>query len=373
MLQESTSRRMDELVKRREELTQTLSMPDIFDDQERYLKLLNEFNDLEEPVKIYQEYQEHAEEIASSREMLAMDDTDDELEGLLVEDIKRREEALPDLEQRLLRALLPKDPRDDASVVMEIRSGAGGEEAALFAQELFRMYEIYVQQNSSEIEIVEVSETELGGLKEIIFTIDGKGWYSRLKFESGVHRVQRVPETESGGRIHTSTVTVAVMPEAEEVDLEIDPNDLRIDTYRASGAGGQHVNKTSSAIRITHMPSGMVVTSQDQRSQHQNREKAMRVLRSRLLVAQEESQAAEAAATRRSQVGTGDRSERIRTYNYPQARVTDHRIGLTLHRLEEVLGGDLDLVTGPLVTAMEAQQLLDSDLSEMNGNGTTNS
>ena len=221
------------------------------------------------------------------------------------------------------------------------------------------MYELYVQEVGGQIDIVDVSETELGGLKEIIFTIDGKGWYSRLKFESGVHRVQRVPETESGGRIHTSTVTVAVMPEAEDVDLEIDQNDLRVDTYRASGAGGQHVNKTSSAIRITHLPSGMVVTSQDQRSQHQNRDKAMQVLRSRLLAAQEEAQAEQTAAQRRSQVGTGDRSERIRTYNYPQARVTDHRISLTLHRLDDVLAGDLDLVIGPLATALETQQLLE--------------
>lgn len=359
MLQESTARRLDELVKRREELTQALSLPDVFDDQDRYLKLLNEYNDLEEPVRIYKQYKEHIEEINSSREMLEMDGADSELESLLVEDIKRREEMLPELEQRLLRALLPRDPRDDASVVMEIRAGAGGEEAALFAQELFRMYELYVQEVGGQIDIVDVSETELGGLKEIIFTIDGKGWYSRLKFESGVHRVQRVPETESGGRIHTSTVTVAVMPEAEDVDLEIDQNDLRVDTYRASGAGGQHVNKTSSAIRITHLPSGMVVTSQDQRSQHQNRDKAMQVLRSRLLAAQEEAQAEQTAAQRRSQVGTGDRSERIRTYNYPQARVTDHRISLTLHRLDDVLAGDLDLVIGPLATALETQQLLE--------------
>ena len=359
MLQESTARRLDELVKRREELTQALSLPDVFDDQDRYLKLLNEYNDLEEPVRIYKQYKEHIEEINSSREMLEMDGADSELESLLVEDIKRREEMLPELEQRLLRALLPRDPRDDASVVMEIRAGAGGEEAALFAQELFRMYELYVQEVGGQIDIVDVSETELGGLKEIIFTIDGKGWYSRLKFESGVHRVQRVPETESGGRIHTSTVTVAVMPEAEDVDLEIDQNDLRVDTYRASGAGGQHVNKTSSAIRITHLPSGMVVTSQDQRSQHQNRDKAMQVLRSRLLAAQEEAQAEQTAAQRRRQVGTGDRSERIRTYNYPQARVTDHRISLTLHRLDDVLAGDLDLVIGPLATALETQQLLE--------------
>lgn len=368
MLQDKTIRQLDELVNRRDELTTIMSMPDIFDDQPRYLKILAEYQELEEPVKIYREYKEHLDEIEASRELLATESNDD-MVALLHDDIHTREEQLPELESQLMRALLPKDPRDDASVIVEIRAGAGGEEAALFAKDLFRMYSLYVDAVGGALDVVDVSETELGGFKEIVFSVEGRGWFSRLKFESGVHRVQRVPTTESGGRIHTSTVTVAVLPEMDDVEVEIDPHDLRIDTYRASGAGGQHVNKTSSAIRITHLPTGIVVTCQDQRSQHKNKAKAMQVLRARLYAAEEAAKEAEEASTRKQQIGTGERSERIRTYNYPQSRVTDHRIGLTLYRLDDVLNGDLGLVTKPLVTAMEARQML--ELGEDDGEASS--
>ena len=255
---------------------------------------------------------------------------------------------------------MPRDPNDDRSVIVEIRGGAGGEEAALFAYNLYRMYTMYAEKRGWKTEIVSLNETELGGFKEVSFTIDGDGAYSRLKFESGVHRVQRVPETETQGRIHTSTATVAVLPEADEVDLEIDPKDLKIDTFRSSGAGGQHINKTSSAIRVTHLPTGTVVECQDERSQYKNKDKALRVLRARLLDAKVAAQNAEIAANRKSQVGTGDRSERIRTYNYPQLRVTDHRIGLTIYRLFDVLNGDLDEIIDALIAADRAEKLKES-------------
>ena len=264
------------------------------------------------------------------------------------------------ISEELKILLLPRDPNDDRSVIVEIRGGAGGEEAALFAYNLYRMYNMYAEKRGWKTEIVSLNETELGGFKEVSFTIDGDGAYSRLKFESGVHRVQRVPETETQGRIHTSTATVAVLPEADEVELEIDPKDLKIDTFRSSGAGGQHINKTSSAIRVTHLPTGTVVECQDERSQYKNKDKALRVLRARLLDAKVAAQNAEIAANRKSQVGTGDRSERIRTYNYPQLRVTDHRIGLTIYRLFDVLNGDLDEIIDALIAADRAEKLKDS-------------
>ena len=260
------------------------------------------------------------------------------------------------ISEELKILLLPRDPNDDRSVIVEIRGGAGGEEAALFAYNLYRMYNMYAEKRGWKTEIVSLNETELGGFKEVSFTIDGDGAYSRLKFESGVHRVQRVPETETQGRIHTSTATVAVLPEADEVELEIDPKDLKIDTFRSSGAGGQHINKTSSAIRVTHLPTGTVVECQDERSQYKNKDKALRVLRARLLDAKVAAQNAEIAANRKSQVGTGDRSERIRTYNYPQLRVTDHRIGLTIYRLFDVLNGDLDEIIDALIAADRAEK-----------------
>ena len=264
------------------------------------------------------------------------------------------------ISEELKILLLPRDPNDDRSVIVEIRGGAGGEEAALFAYNLYRMYNMYAEKRGWKTEIVSLNETELGGFKEVSFTIDGDGAYSRLKFESGVHRVQRVPETETQGRIHTSTATVAVLPEADEVELEIDPKDLKIDTFRSSGAGGQHINKTSSAIRVTHLPTGTVVECQDERSQYKNKDKALRVLRARLLDAKVAAQNAEIAANRKSQVGTGDRSERIRTYNYPQLRVTDHRIGLTIYRLFDVLNGDLDEIIDALIAADRAEKLKES-------------
>ena len=264
------------------------------------------------------------------------------------------------ISEELKILLLPRDPNDDRSVIVEIRGGAGGEEAALFAYNLYRMYNMYAEKRGWKTEIVSLNETELGGFKEVSFTIDGDGAYSRLKFESGVHRVQRVPETETQGRIHTSTATVAVLPEADEVELEIDPKDLKIDTVRSSGAGGQHINKTSSAIRVTHLPTGTVVECQDERSQYKNKDKALRVLRARLLDAKVAAQNAEIAANRKSQVGTGDRSERIRTYNYPQLRVTDHRIGLTIYRLFDVLNGDLDEIIDALIAADRAEKLKES-------------
>jgi peptide chain release factor 1 len=276
---------------------------------------------------------------------------------MALEEYKNALASMEALEEKLKVLLLPKDPNDRKNVIVEIRGGAGGDEAALFAASLFRMYSMYAERKKWKTEIMNINETELGGLKEISFMIEGEGAYSRMKYESGVHRVQRVPDTEASGRIHTSTVTVAVLPEADEVELEINPNDLQTDTFRASGAGGQHVNKTESAIRITHIPSGIVVECQDERSQHKNREKALKILRSKLYEMEMEKQNAAIAAERKSQVGTGMRNERIRTYNYPQGRVTDHRIGLTLYRIEEILNGDMDELIEALITAAQAEKL----------------
>ena len=275
-------------------------------------------------------------------------------------ELDEAKEKIEELSEQLKILLLPKDPNDDRNVIVEIRGGAGGEESALFSAVLFRMYTMYAEKRGYRVEVVNVNETELGGYKEISFMIEGDGAYSRFKYESGVHRVQRVPETESQGRVHTSTTTVAVLPEAEDVELEIDPKDLKIDTFRSSGAGGQHINKTSSAIRVTHIPTGTVVECQDERSQYKNKDKALKVLKSRLLKEKQDKQASEIAADRKSQVGTGDRSERIRTYNYPQGRLTDHRIGLTLYKLEDILNGNLDEVIDALVTADRAEKLKES-------------
>ena len=279
------------------------------------------------------------------------------MKALLLDEIEDCKEKVETLSKELKILLLPKDPNDGKNVIVEIRAGAGGEEAALFAGSLYRMYTMYAESRGFKSEVLSLNETGLGGIKEISFSVSGEGAYSRFKFESGVHRVQRVPETESGGRIHTSTVTVAVLPEAEEVDIAIDPTELQIDTFRSSGAGGQHVNKTESAIRITHIPTGTVVECQDERSQYKNKDRAMKILRSRLLEAEREKQSAEIADERRSQVGTGDRSERIRTYNFPQGRVSDHRIGLTLYKIDAIMNGDLDEIIDALITADTANKL----------------
>ena len=312
----------------------------------------------EEIVLTYRDYKTALQTEQESLEIL--EGGDSELRELAQMELDDAKEKIDELSEQLKILLLPKDPNDDRNVIVEIRGGAGGEESALFSAVLFRMYTMYAEKRGYRVEVVNVNETELGGYKEISFMIEGDGAYSRFKYESGVHRVQRVPETESQGRVHTSTTTVAVLPEAEDVELEIDPKDLKIDTFRSSGAGGQHINKTSSAIRVTHIPTGTVVECQDERSQYKNKDKALKVLKSRLLKEKQDKQASEIAADRKSQVGTGDRSERIRTYNYPQGRLTDHRIGLTLYKLEDILNGNLDEVIDALVTADRAEKLKES-------------
>ena len=337
-----------------------LCLPETVSDQKKYADLMRELKNLTPVVETFREYKATVENGEAAKEMLS-DCADKELQEMLEAEIEESKEKALELNDKLKVLLLPKDPNDDKNVIIEIRAGAGGEEAALFANSLFRMYSMYSEGRGWHPEVLSVNETGLGGVKEISFMIEGDGAYSRFKFESGVHRVQRVPETESGGRIHTSTVTVAVLPEAEEVDIAIDPTELQIDTFRSSGAGGQHVNKTESAIRITHLPTGTVVECQDERSQHKNRERAMKILRSRLLDAERERQNAEIADERRSQVGTGDRSERIRTYNFPQGRVSDHRIGLTLYRIETIMNGDIDEIIDALITADTAEKLKSSE------------
>lgn len=336
-------------------LSEQLQDPDVVSNQENYTKLMKEYKRLTPIVETFRALKKAQNDENDAKELIGSGDK--ELKELAEEELKAAKEQIEQLSEQLKILLLPTDPNDDRSVIVEIRGGAGGEEAALFAGSLYRMYSMYAESKGWKTEIVNASETELGGFKEISFMINGEGAYSRLKFESGVHRVQRVPETETQGRIHTSTVTVAVLPEAEDVEIEINPADLQIDTFRSSGAGGQHINKTESAIRITHLPTGLIVECQDERSQHKNREKAMKVLRSRLYEAKQREQESKIASERRSQVGTGDRSERIRTYNYPQSRVSDHRIGLTLYHLEQILNGDLDQVIDPLITADRAEKL----------------
>ncbi|MDU4960868.1 MAG: peptide chain release factor 1 [Sporomusaceae bacterium] len=337
------------------ELENLISDPAAMQDMTQWQKNSRAHAKLAGVVLKFREYKAIAQELAETRQLLKEDDP--ELRAMAEAEFAELKDKSEVLAGELRILLLPKDPNDEKNVIVEIRGGAGGDEAALFAGVLFRMYSRYAETQNWRIELLDSSPTGLGGFKEVIFQIEGDGVYSKLKFESGVHRVQRVPETEASGRIHTSTVTVAVLPEAEEVDVAINPNDLRIDTYCASGAGGQHINKTESAVRITHLPSGIVVQCQDQKSQLKNREKAMKVLAARLLEAARESAHAEEAENRKSQVGTGDRSERIRTYNFPQGRVTDHRIGLTLHKLDFILNGDLDELTQALATAAQSERL----------------
>ncbi len=348
--------RLKEVEKRYEELMARLCDPAVVSQAELYRSLMKESSELEPLVTTYRAYAAARARESEARELLD-GGLERELRELAEEELAESRETAERLAEELKILLLPKDPNDERNVVLEIRAGAGGEESALFAANLLRMYTLYAQACGYQTEIVGANETELGGYKEISCMITGRGAYSRLKFESGVHRVQRVPETETSGRIHTSTATVAVLPEAEEVELTIAPTDLQIDTYRSSGAGGQHINKTESAIRITHLPTGMVVECQDERSQHKNKEKAMRVLRSRLYEQLQTAQQSAIAADRRAQVGTGDRSERIRTYNFPQGRVTDHRIGLTLYKLDAVLNGALDEFVDALITADRTEKL----------------
>jgi peptide chain release factor 1 len=348
--------RLDDIEKRFADLTGMLSDPVVLSDQNRSREVAKERSRLEPLVLAYGEWRRVDQEMAGARELLE-NERDAELRAMADDELKTLKARKEELEERLTVLLLPRDPNDEKNVIVEIRAGTGGGEAALFAAELYRSYTRYAERQRWGTELVSSTPTDIGGFKEVIFVIEGEGAYSRLKYESGVHRVQRVPETESSGRIHTSTSTVAVLPEAEEVEIDIGPNDLQIDTYCAGGPGGQHVNKTASAVRITHIPTGIVATCQDEKSQHKNRDKAMRVLRARVLAKAQEEQHEEVAQQRRSQVGTGDRSERIRTYNFPQTRVTDHRIGLTTHKLALILDGDLDEIIDALATSVQAEQL----------------
>lgn len=339
------------------ELSKKIADPKIISDQTEFAKLCKEQSDISPIVEKYREYKALNDTIKENEELLSDPDMDKELKELAEEEIKESKQKIETIDNELKILLLPKDPNDDKSVIVEIRGGAGGEEAALFAGDLFRMYSMYAEANRWKTEILSSNPTDIGGFKEISFSIDAAGAYSKLKFESGVHRVQRIPTTESGGRIHTSTVTVAVLPEVEDVEVNIDANDLRIDVFRAGGPGGQCVNTTDSAVRITHLPTGLVVSCQDEKSQHKNKDKAMKILRSRLYDLVQSQQHEQIAQERKSQVGTGDRSERIRTYNFPQGRVTDHRIGLTLHRLDAVLNGDLDEIINALITTHQSELL----------------
>lgn len=340
-----------------EEICEKLYDPAVIADIEQYSALLKEHKNLEPVITKYREYKVADETLRESRAMLDEGGLDKDFREMVQEEYENAKESTASLYEELKILLLPKDPNDERNVIVEIRGGAGGEESALFAGVLYRMYSMYAEARRWKTEVLSSNPTELGGFKEVSFMISGEGAYSRFKFESGVHRVQRVPETETQGRIHTSTATVAVLPEAQDVDVEINPSDLQIDTFRASGAGGQHVNKTESAIRIIHIPTGTIVECQDERSQHKNKDKAMKILRSKILEAEREKQMSSIADERKSQVGTGDRSERIRTYNYPQGRISDHRIGLTVYKLEQFLNGDLDEVIDALITYDTAQKL----------------
>ncbi|MCC5811163.1 MAG: peptide chain release factor 1 [Ectothiorhodospiraceae bacterium] len=348
--------KLEQLQGRHEEISALLADPDTIGNQNRFRDLSREYARLEDLVQTFQAFRKAEQDLAAAREM--QQDNDPDMRAMAEDEVAAAEEILEELNERLQLLLIPEDPNDNANIFLEIRAGTGGDEAALFAGDLFRMYSRYAETQGWRLEVISASEGEHGGYKEVIARVVGDGAYSRLKFESGAHRVQRVPETESQGRIHTSACTVAVLPEVEDVDaVDINSNDLKVDTYRASGAGGQHVNKTDSAIRITHLPTGIVVECQDERSQHKNRAKAMALLQARLLSEERSRQAAEQSAQRKLQVGSGDRSERIRTYNFPQGRVTDHRINLTLYKLEEIMQGSLDQVIGPLVQEHQAELL----------------
>lgn len=348
--------RLEELEKKYGELSDKVNSPDIIADQNRWRELMKEHSAITPIVEKYKEYKKTMSDIKEAKEMLG-ESLDDEMKQMFKDELKEGQERIEEIKEELKILLLPADPNDEKNVIVEIRGGAGGDEAALFAGDLFRMYSRYAERRRWKTEIMSSNENDLGGYKEIVFMIAGKGAYSRLKYESGVHRVQRIPTTESGGRIHTSTVTVAVLPEAEDVDVEIDMNDVRVDVFRSSGNGGQSVNTTDSAVRVTHAPTGIVISCQDEKSQLKNKDKALKILRAKLYELELQKQQNELSAERRSQVGTGDRSERIRTYNFPQGRVTDHRVGLTLHRLDSVLDGDLDEIMDTLITTVQAEKL----------------
>ena len=352
------SSRMDAVCRRFEELSMRLNQPDTAADPALFRKLMREYHDTEPVVEAYRDWQTALDHLAQAKALLEESGTlDPDFKQMIQQEISEKSQDVEKLENNLKILLLPKDVNDGKNVIVEIRGGAGGEEAALFAHSLLRMYTMYVQSRGWQLEMLNLNETELGGVKEAIFSVDGAGAYNRLKYESGVHRVQRVPETETQGRIHTSTATVAVMPQAEEVDFALDMKDLRIDTFRSSGAGGQHINKTSSAIRVTHIPTGTVVECQNERSQFQNKDKALEILRSRLLAQKQKEQQDAINADRAGQVGTGDRSEKIRTYNFPQDRCTDHRIGLTVHNLDKIMDGNLDDIIDALATREQAEKL----------------
>jgi peptide chain release factor 1 len=348
--------RLENLDLRLEEISALLSDPSVIGAQDRFRALSREYSEIQPLVNRYREHRETTRELAVARAML--DETDSGMRDMVEDEVKRLSAHLAELEQELQKLLLPKDPNDTRNIFLEIRAGAGGDEAAIFAGDLFRMYSAYALKRGWNVEIISASHGEHGGYKEVIARIAGNGVYSRLKFESGGHRVQRVPDTEAQGRIHTSACTVAILPEAEEIDaIVLNPADLKVDTFRASGAGGQHVNKTDSAIRITHLPSGIVVECQDERSQHKNRSRAMSLLSARLLEAEQRKQRESEAASRKSQVGSGDRSDRIRTYNFPQGRVTDHRINLTLYKIERIIDGELDDLIDPIIAEDQADKL----------------
>ena len=357
--------KLDDMLIHYEELMRMLGEPDVTQDTRRFTNLMKEQAELAPIVDAYKQYKQ-AKQDAEDSVALLEEENDEEMRELAKEELAEAKKKIEELEHTLKILLLPKDPNDDKNIILEIRAGAGGDEAALFAAELYRMYVNYADSQRWKVEIISLNENGIGGFKEVVAMVTGKGAYSKLKYESGVHRVQRVPETEAGGRIHTSTVTVAVLPEVSEVEINIDPGDLQIDTYRSSGAGGQHVNKTESAIRITHIPTGTVVECQDERSQYKNKDRAMKILASRLYEAERARQMSERAAERKSQVGTGMRNERIRTYNFPQGRVTDHRIGLTLYKIESIMDGGLDELIDALAAAERAGQLGASEGSDEN-------
>lgn len=348
--------KLNEVEKRFEQVQEMLQRPDIANDQKNFRNLMKEVAELEKVVVVYRQYKTLKENLKSSKEILELE-SDPEMIAMAKDEIDAISTEIPDVEKKLKLLLLPKDPNDEKNIILEIRAGAGGDEASLFAEELYRAYTHFANKKGWKVNTLSTSSGNVGGFKEVIAEVSGENVYSQLKYESGVHRVQRVPKTESQGRVHTSTVTVAVIPEAEEIEVNVDPKDVRIDVMRAGGAGGQHINTTDSAVRLTHIPTGLVVYCQDGRSQHANRDKAFKVLYSRLLQMEEDKARKEASDERLSQIGTGDRSERIRTYNFPQSRMTDHRIGLTLHSLNQIMAGDIDEVVDTLVTHYQAEAL----------------